>query len=153
MKSLPFYSPGIAFECSRCGKCCSRAAGDLYLTAPDVRQLSGALSLSDEEFLLRYCELVDLELAIRVSLVTKESGECVFFGASGCEVYEHRPLQCRTFPFWSINLLDQDCWQRTASECPGIGEGRHWSRQEIDEVVALRETEPLLDVNADSSDG
>lgn len=30
-------------------------------------------------------------------LATKENGECVYLGPSGCTIYERRPLLCRSF--------------------------------------------------------
>jgi Fe-S-cluster containining protein len=30
-------------------------------------------------------------------LATKANGECVYLGASGCTIYERRPLLCRSF--------------------------------------------------------
>ena len=30
-------------------------------------------------------------------LATKENGECIYLGPSGCTIYERRPLLCRTF--------------------------------------------------------
>lgn len=137
----------LSFECTRCGDCCRKASGDLFLTAPDLRRIAEHLELTDEEFFLDYCEVVDLGLATRVSLVADESGACVFLGDQGCEIYEHRPLQCKTFPFWASNLTDADAWQSAGKDCPGIDQGRVWSPQEIAECVLRREQEPLLDVS------
>jgi Fe-S-cluster containining protein len=112
----------------------------------DLRRLAECLELSDEEFFLEYCEIVDLHLAQRVSLIAEENGDCVFLGDAGCEVYEHRPLQCQTFPFWPTNLLDEQAWQEAGRSCPGINQGRCWSSEEISECVKRRERDPLLDV-------
>ena len=40
-----------------------------------------------------------------------------------CGVYEARPQQCRTFPFWEENVRSRHNWQRLREFCPGIDEG------------------------------
>jgi Fe-S-cluster containining protein len=64
-------------------------------------------------------------VGIRRSLVEFPDGDCVFFDAQKrkCSVYEARPLQCRTWPFWESNIKTEKAWQRTCSVCPGSGQG------------------------------
>lgn len=102
--------------------------------------------MPDEDFFLEYCEVVDVELAQRVSLVAAEDHACVFWSEQGCMVYEHRPLQCRAYPFWGTNLVARASWDQVAASCPGIRDGRLWSKQEIEAWLEQREQEPLLDV-------
>ena len=138
----------LHFECQRCSRCCRRG-GHLFLSATDLRGLAQALDLSDEEFFLEYCEVVDLTLARRISLGSDEDGACLLLQAGSCSVYAHRPLQCRAFPFWPAHLGDEASWSRVAAECPGIGQGRCWTRQEIRELVDQQEAAPLLDLSED----
>jgi Fe-S-cluster containining protein len=56
----------------------------------------------------------------------------------GCSVYVSRPLQCRSFPFWSSSLASREEWGECAELCPGIGKGRLHTRKEIDRWLALR---------------
>lgn len=145
MSNEPFYSQGLRFGCTRCSACCTRESGYVFLSALDMRRLARRLDLCDEEFFLEYCEVVDLEIVQRVSLVADDS-VCVFWKDGGCSVYEDRPLQCRAYPFWGVNLVDRRTWARGAEECPGIHQGRLWSREEIEEWLNERERDPLLDV-------
>jgi hypothetical protein len=142
-----FYEQGLNFECARCGKCC-RQSGDVFLSALDLRRLAESLGLSDAAFFKTYCEVVDLRFVKRVSLVAKPGGGCVFLGEKGCEVYEYRPLQCQSFPFWPTNLGDSEEWEQAAETCRGIGQGKLWSAEEIDECVERRQGDPLLDVGS-----
>ena len=145
MEDDTFYEHGLKFDCTRCGKCCQQS-GHLFLSALDLRRMAECLNMSDADFFQKYCEVVDLRLVKRVSLVADSSGACVFLGKNGCELYEHRPLQCRSFPFWSTNLMDADCWQEAADTCRGINQGRLWSAEEISQCLEEREHDPLLDV-------
>jgi hypothetical protein len=38
-------------------------------------------------------------------------------------VYEDRPRQCRTWPFWSSVLRSRESWEQAKAVCPGIDKG------------------------------
>ena len=60
----------------------------------------------------------------RVSLIEKPGGDCIFWDpGQGCLVYDARPTQCRTWPFWSENIESPEDWERTRAVCPGSGRG------------------------------
>ena len=61
----------------------------------------------------------------RKSLIEYSNGDCVFFDGKTrkCTVYEARPRQCRTWPFWDSNIRTEEAWQRTCEVCPGSGVG------------------------------
>jgi Fe-S-cluster containining protein len=50
-------------------------------------------------------------------------GNCVFFKEGKCSIYQHRPIQCRTFPYWPEVSSRDDIQAELAKECPGIGQG------------------------------
>ena len=41
----------------------------------------------------------------------------------GCEVYDRRPRQCKSYPFWSANVVSREKWEKEGDACPGIGSG------------------------------
>jgi Fe-S-cluster containining protein len=102
--------------------------------------------MSDEEFFVEYCEVVDVELAHRVSLVATEDGSCMLLADDRCTVYEHRPLQCRAYPLCGTSLVGREAWDAVAASCPGVGDGRLWSEEQIEQWFRRRDEEPLLDV-------
>jgi Fe-S-cluster containining protein len=73
-------------------------------------------------------------VGIKKSLVEYPDGDCVFLDPSTrkCSVYQARPIQCRTWPFWDSNLKSERTWQATCEVCPGSGQGRVYSLEEIE---------------------
>ena len=65
-------------------------------------------------------------MGIRKSLIEWANGDCVFFHGESrtCQVYDVRPRQCRTWPFWPSNLASPAAWEDTAERCPGCNRGR-----------------------------
>jgi len=101
----------------------------VWVNAREIARIAAYLGLSDDAFGRRYLRRVKR----RISLVEKANKECIFW-RDGCQIYEERPTQCRTFPFWKEHLANLGTWEEGTAECPGSGSGRHYSREEIDEL-------------------
>ncbi len=128
--SLPWYENGLRFRCAGCGGCCIGDPGYVWVNKLEIAALAESLGMTAAEFRRQY---VRKEHG-RHSLRELESGDCVFFirKTSGCTVYEARPLQCRTWPFWQSNLRSPGSWECTCGECPGAGKGPLVSFEEIE---------------------
>jgi Fe-S-cluster containining protein len=85
------------------------------------------LGLSKVKFLDKYAYPVKDGHSIR----EKENGDCVFLNGKLCGIYEDRPTQCRTFPFWPEILRSEANWSATCKDCEGMGQGRLYSKEEI----------------------
>ena len=144
----PFYADGLRFDCTRCQRCCRIEPGFVFLSANDLEQLAAHLGLTTTEVRERYCRDVDAGGVTRLSLDERENYDCTFWGEGGCRVYEARPLQCRSFPFWPSHLSDEQNWRDAARDCPGIDIGPLHSNLEITYWLARREAEPLADGSA-----
>ena len=96
------------------------------------------LAVPRSRLLADYCRRVQFTTAMRVSLREKPNLDCVFWENGGCAVYAARPLQCRSFPFWSACLASPADWKEFEERCPGIGKGRLHSRREIDRWLRMR---------------
>lgn len=120
--SEPWYRLGLKFGCTGCGDCCTGAPGYVWVTKAEIETLAAGLGVEVEEFERRYVRTV----GIRKSLVELAGGDCVFFDPKSrkCGVYESRPRQCRTWPFWPSNLASPASWEATAERCPGCNRGR-----------------------------
>ncbi len=120
-----WYADGLAFECSACGQCCCGPdEGYVWITREEIRAATECLDLTDGEFRKRYCRRVGR----RISLIEKANKDCVFLhndadGNKRCAIYAVRPAQCRTWPFWPINLVNSLAWSLAGTRCPGINRG------------------------------
>jgi Fe-S-cluster containining protein len=117
----PWYRQGLRFECTQCGKCCGGGPGTIRVSDDEINALAGRLDLSNEEFRHRYTHRLRNG---DISLVEKENYDCIFFDRKrGCTVYDDRPKQCRTWPFWSSVVFSRETWEDEATECPGMDSG------------------------------
>ncbi len=140
-----FYQDGLQFECTGCHYCCSTEPGFVFLSKNDANALARATGLSLEQFIDVYCRKVDMGAFKLVSLKEKENFDCIFLTKQGCSVYADRPRQCRTYPFWANVMEDRESWEREGQGCPGIGKGRRYSKEEIDQLIQERAgQEPMM---------
>lgn len=129
-RELPWYSGGLKFTCTECGDCCSGTPGYVWVTNAEIEALAAALRIDLESFEDLYVR----QVGVRKSLKEFPSGDCVFLDEKRhCQVYQARPRQCRTWPFWDSNLKSPEDWKHTCDVCPGSGKGRLYSLVEIEE--------------------
>jgi hypothetical protein len=128
----PFWSDGIRFECQGTGRCCvSRDGyGYVYMTLDDRRRMARVLGLSTSAFTRKHCDQTDGHFHLK-----SVEGPCEFLEGKSCGVYEGRPAQCRTWPFWPENM-NARTWNRDVKAfCPGVGKGRLYSAVEIEKLL------------------
>ncbi len=105
--------------CEECGGgCCIGESGYIWVTPAEIRALSESLNLNTDEFITKYLSKIGYRYSLK-ELDFNGGFRCVFFDIDKkqCAVYENRPLQCRTFPFWDHfknNIREVE------EECPGI---------------------------------
>ena len=141
----PFYAQGLRFSCTRCSACCRHDSGYVFLSGKDVSILGAALDMEYGEFTKVYCRWIpSVNGTWQLSLREKSNFDCIFWTEEGCSVYEKRPLQCRSFPFWQSVVCDKRNWKMTAQGCPGMGRGSLHSTDSIKKWLALRLKEPII---------
>ncbi len=140
-----FYAKGLRFACTRCNACCRHDPGFVFLRRSDADALAARLGLGYSEFVETYCRWVPVGGGVEhLSLKERSNYDCILWGAHGCSVYEDRPLQCRTFPFWASAVRSREAWDATAADCPGIGQGPVHGADEIEAQLAAGEAEPII---------
>jgi Fe-S-cluster containining protein len=98
----------------------------------EIAALAHRLGITDDEFRKHYTRIVG---GRAVSLIEKKNKDCIFFDKEhGCTVYEDRPRQCRTWPFWRANVYSPGHWKREAKRCPGMNRGRLYPHDLIKEM-------------------
>ena len=130
----PWYAGGLAFECTRCGNCCTGDPGFVWVNEEEI----AALAKFRGEPLREVKALYTRAARGRVTLREKADGDCVFYDrAKGCTVYPVRPRQCRTWPFWECNVTGPEDWARAAAGCPGCNQGELIPADEITRRVRV----------------
>ncbi len=127
---------GLRFSCTMCGNCCSGPEGYVLVSDAETAALAGRLGISVEEFIVKFTR----STREGRSLVERETFaglDCVFLdrvsqpGKAVCGVYDVRPAQCRTWPFWISLLSTRESWERAGRTCPGLGKGPLHGVQQI----------------------
>ncbi len=125
MKSSIISEDGYSYQfspsaCDTCGgACCTGASGYIWAKYPEIEKMADFLNLTIEEFASNYLKKVKH----RYSLVEKQLDDnnfaCIFFNneLKECSIYDVRPRQCRTFPFWETFKNNE---KEVKNECPGI---------------------------------
>jgi uncharacterized protein len=128
---------GLKFQCQGSGKCCTSHGeyGFVFLTLEDRQRFAKHLNITTRKFTKEYCEQRS-----GVWHLKEEEGkpDCMFLKKKQCTVYEARPVQCRTWPFWS-EVLNPKAWKKdVVSFCPGIGKGRLYTPEEIKSIAQIQ---------------
>jgi len=106
--------------CETCGgRCCTGESGYIWITLAGIEQMAHYLNLDIEQFSIRYLRKVGHRYSLIEKKISQENHACIFFdtNTNRCSVYEVRPNQCRTFPFWE---QFQQNHEEVIKECPGI---------------------------------
>lgn len=139
MEDRPFYEAGLRFECKKdCSRCCGGSPGYVFMDEDEQKAIEDHLGLDHPQFLEEYTKQVGERISLRD--LEEDNWNCIMLKDGKCSVYEVRPLQCRTFPFWAQNIFTRREWEETAQECPGIGTGRLYSEEEIESIAMGDET-------------
>ena len=133
----PWYQDGLRFQCTGCGNCCSGAPGYIWVNQAEIDALAEFLGLTTAAFERKYVRPVGVRRSLKE--LPRRNYDCVFLDPETrrCQVYEHRPRQCRTWPFWNSNLKNSKSWQEAAQDCPGCEKGQLYQLAEIEEQASV----------------
>jgi len=109
---------GMKFECTGCGKCC-KGPGNVYIARKEMDAIVSFLKIKPKEknaFIKRIVQYKKGDF-----LVHSSGGACRFLDENDrCSIYEVRPLQCRTYPFWPSYFQDAKSYRSLKKECEGV---------------------------------
>lgn len=127
---------GLSFSCTLCGNCCSGPEGYVLVSDQEIAALAKRLSMTPEAFTKKFTHMTSEGR----SLIEKKSPgglDCVFLdrekipGKAVCGVYEDRPIQCRTWPFWPSVIKSRRTWEMAKRVCPGMDQGKKYDLVQI----------------------
>jgi len=159
LKQLPWYGGGLRFTCSQCGNCCTGGPGYVWISEKEIDRLAGHLKITTCQVVARYCRKIGSKYSLKEhrnshgehdciflkeeKVASGKDGEQIIFTKRSCTIYQFRPLQCRTWPFWEGNLAGPENWSLSSRRCHGMNNGpRVFSQAEIE---ALRDAEDWPD--------
>ncbi|PAF47856.1 hypothetical protein BKH46_03230 [Helicobacter sp. 12S02634-8] len=111
--------------CADCGgKCCTGESGYIFVTIDEMLAISNFLDVSFDKFTQKYVK----KLGYKFSLLEKKSIDgmaCVFFDdmTKKCLIYDVRPKQCVTFPFWEghkRDVITAEELENLCKSCKGV---------------------------------
>ena len=137
MQERPWYAEGLRFSCTQCGNCC-RAEGEyeyIYVREPEVEapgRAPGPRHRGIPRASLRRGRRLDDHQGGRAGLPVPRC-ERALLGVRSA------PDAVRTWPFWDENLK-QPTWEGTVRKrCPGVGQGRLYSADEVEGTVRMND--------------
>jgi Fe-S-cluster containining protein len=107
-------------NCDSCGgKCCIGESGNIWINKLEIEKLSEHLNITLEELRVKYLERRGYKYSLKEVQLSKDNFACIFFDLikKQCSIYEFRPIQCRTFPFWDYFKNNKE---EVIKECPAI---------------------------------
>lgn len=108
------FDPNVCSECE--GNCCIGESGYIWINANEIDKLANHLNLLVDDFTKKYLRKVSYKYSLVEKKLSEDNYACIFFDIEKkqCSIYEYRPQQCRTFPFWNyfkdkVNEVKQEC--------------------------------------------
>ena len=108
------------FQCQRCSNCCRHDEGFVFLTKENAERIADHLKMTLAEFMEQCCRKVEMPEGKVLCLKEKSNFDCIFW-SNGCLIYEVRPTQCMTFPYWPFLVNDKKLQEEEKHRCKGLG--------------------------------
>ncbi len=115
----PWFKDGLRFKCTGCGQCCTGSPGYVWVSPSEAEAIAEQLKISVEEFIQKYTRRVGNRLSL-LERRRNNNYDCIFLDGKRCTIYEARPEQCRTYPWWPENVNTPEDWKAEGVRCEGI---------------------------------
>ncbi|MGH7175786.1 MAG: YkgJ family cysteine cluster protein [Tepidisphaeraceae bacterium] len=128
----------------------------MWISRREISRLAKHLNLTLARTIEQYCRKIGQRFSLKEHRSSAGQYDCVFLKEEGaearqaggggvvhrrriCTIYPVRPLQCRTWPFWSGNLSSEENWKDASRGCPGMGVGAARGFSEIEAIRTARD--------------
>ncbi len=110
------FDPSACTACS--GICCRGSTGHVWVLEEEIEGMAAALKMDLETFAESYLRIGKGKISLQERRVNGEY-LCCFFDPhkENCTIYQQRPAQCRSYPFWEPYREDSG---QVLRECPGV---------------------------------
>lgn len=132
-----FYEKGLEFQCKQCSWCCGNGPGVVYLSLEDLARLCEFSKTNYVDFIKKYCRWVMYTDGNEVLALQEDKQYRCILWKDGCSMYDARPVQCSTYPWWDWLCGSKEMWQECGKTCPGIGSQKMWTKEQIEEQIKL----------------
>jgi Fe-S-cluster containining protein len=123
----------MPFDCTSCGKCC-KTKGSVWMSPTETLHAARFLTMSTEAFIYQYASHTlagddDNEHEVWIQIKNDPTGTaCVFLENNQCRIYEARPVQCSSYPFWSHLMKSEAAWDDEVRFTDENDSGPYWTR-------------------------
>ncbi|MDH5561648.1 MAG: YkgJ family cysteine cluster protein [Deltaproteobacteria bacterium] len=131
----------FSFSCHQGIQCYNRCCYqiDIILTPFDILNIKAHLAITSSEFLDQYCLFQNIKGTqvplIKLKPIDDEKRSCRFVDDKGCQIYNLRPLVCRSYPI-GLSVVNEDLKPEDEKDfiiiediCYGHREKKIWSVQ------------------------
>jgi len=110
------FRHGFCEECG--GRCCTGESGYIWISEEEAFKVASFLLITLQSLYDDYLFFASKKLSLREKEY-KDGYACIFFDETtkNCSIYEVRPSQCRTFPFWDYYKTHT---KEALIECPAL---------------------------------
>ncbi len=115
----PWFKDGLRFKCTGCGQCCTGSAGAVWFSPEEADAMAKHLDMELTEFIKKYTRRIGNRLSL-TEIKRDGNYDCVFLDGKRCTIYDVRPKQCRTYPWWPENVNSPQDWKEEGVRCEGI---------------------------------
>ena len=125
---------GLSFSCTQCGRCC-KGTTNVFINETEAYALADHLNMKLEDFIFNFTEPRNSNVSLKTRRVNN-SKHCIFLEGKTCSVYDVRPTQCRTYPFWPEIVMSKVEWETEGKvRCEGIKTNTNQNFISSEEIV------------------
>jgi len=140
------YPVNVRFSCNQCGLCCGdtrQKTRHILLLESEVKIIASQTKLDITAFSFQIAD----KLPFCYEMKKTAEGKCVFLKENKCTIYPMRPLICRFYPFELKFEKDNQLHVFDFTlECPGIGQGKDFSKIDFERLFDLAQERLLLEL-------